>query len=320
LLGIVSKNDERIALEAIASHPEMLLRANHFAGWRINWEDKAGNIIALTEELNLGLDSVVFIDDNPIERDRIRQTLPAVLVPEWPPSPAYYCLALASLDCFDAPFVSLEDRNRTAMYAVERERKESLDQTPDLDEWLAGLGLMMEVELLSDTNLPRAVQLLNKTNQLNLSTRRLSATQFLAWAEQPDHQVLVFRVTDKFGDYGLVGIGSLACDRATGQAKVIDFVLSCRVFGRKLEESMFWVLEAKARAAGASVLAADYLATPKSGPTLAMLKRLELDREPDSNKFISSLSQERRFPDCVKLKWKNRTELDRQDASIGSAS
>jgi FkbH-like protein len=188
LLGIVSKNDEHIALEALYSHPEMILRAECFAGWRINWEDKARNIVDLAEELNLGLDSGVFIDDNPVERDRIRHALPAVLVPEWPASPASYCLALAAMDCFDAPVVSVEDRHRTVMYMAERERKQSLEEAPGLEQWLAGLGLTMDVELLSETNLPRAVQLLNKTNQLNLSTRRLSAREFLAWAEHPDHQ------------------------------------------------------------------------------------------------------------------------------------
>lgn len=306
LLGIASKNDERIALEAIASHPEMVLRAEHFAGWRINWNDKARNLVELVDELNLSLDAAVFIDDNPVERDRIRQALPTVLVPEWPANPAYYCSALAALDCFDMPFVSAEDRNRTAMYVAERDRKRSLQDALGLDDWLRSLELTMEVEPLRPANLPRAIQLLNKTNQLNLSTRRLSASEFMEWAEQPDHLVLVFKVADRFGDYGLVGIGSLAVDPAGASARVVDFLLSCRVFGRKVEEAMFRALEASAQACGASQLVAEYRATSKNAPCLTMLKRLGLEHQPGGDRFTSSLPSERRFPDCVKLKWNGR--------------
>jgi predicted enzyme involved in methoxymalonyl-ACP biosynthesis len=118
----------------------------------------------------------------------------------------------------------------------------------------------------------------------------------------------------------LVGIGSLAFDRVYGRAEVIDFVLSCRVFGRKLEESLFWVLEAAARAGGASVLTADYCPTPKNGPTLAILERLDLGRRPNSNQFVSLLSRERSFPDCVKLRWNNQVVLAQVDSAIGSAT
>jgi FkbH-like protein len=316
LLGIVSKNDERIAVEAIASHPEMVLRTEHFAGTRIDWNDKARNVVELADELNLGLDAVVFIDDNPVERDRIRQALPAVLVPEWPTSPMYYCSRLAALDCFDVPFVSTEDRNRTAMYVAEGDRKRSRQDALGLDDWLRSLELTIEVEPLSPANLPRAIQLLNKTNQLNLSTRRLSASEFMEWAEQPDQRVLVFNVTDRFGDYGLVGIGSLAVDPATATARVVDFLLSCRVFGRKVEESMFWVLEATAQACGVSQLIAEYRVTSKNAPCLTMLKTLGLEHNLDGDRFTSSLPSERPFPYCVKLRWNDRPHA----ASLASAT
>ncbi len=306
LLGIVSKNDKHVALDAIASHPEMVLRAEHFAGYRINWDDKARNVVELADELNLSLDAVVFIDDNPVERARIRQALPTVLVPEWPANPAYYCSALAALDCFDVPFVSAEDRCRTAMYVAERGRKRSRQDALGLDDWLRSLELTMEVEPLSEPNLPRAIQLLNKTNQLNLSTRRLSASEFMEWAQQPDHLVLVFKVTDRFGDYGLVGIGSLAVDLAEGSAWVVDFLLSCRVFGRKVEGAMFRILEASAQACGASKMVAEYRVTSKNAPCLTMLKSLGLEHDPGGDRFTSSLPSERPFPDCVKLRWNDR--------------
>jgi FkbH-like protein len=303
LLAVASKNDEHIALEALESHPEMLLRTRHFAGWRINWNDKCANIVELADELNIGLDAAVFIDDNPIERDRIRKALPAVLVPEWPANPVQYCNALMGLDCFDAPIVSAEDRDRTAMYAAERERTQARHQAPSLDDWLQSLELTMEVDRLSPANLPRAVQLLNKTNQFNLSTRRLSASEFLQWAGEEDHCVLVFKVADKFGDYGLVGIWSLVLDQSERTARLIDYLLSCRVFGRKVEEGMFRVLEMVARRSGASRLAANYQPTEKNRPCLAILEALELERPEGGLEFTSNLEIERPFPRCVRIKW-----------------
>ena len=123
---MVSKNTEGIALEAIAKHPEMVLRQNDFVGWRINWKDKAQNIADLMKELNLGLDSAVFLDDNPVERARVAEALPDVLVPDLPTDKMLYPSALRRLDCFDSPTVSSEDRKRAAFYSAERERRTNL--------------------------------------------------------------------------------------------------------------------------------------------------------------------------------------------------
>ena len=134
LLGIVSKNDEAVALEAFRRHPEMALRVEDFAGRRINWEDKAKNIVELTRELNLGLQSVVFIDDNPYERARVRETLPEVFVPEWPEDKMSYRAALLSLGCFDRPRITEEDKRRTEMYAGEARRNALKADVGSLDE------------------------------------------------------------------------------------------------------------------------------------------------------------------------------------------
>jgi len=306
VLGIVSKNHEAVALNALRSHPEMVLRTEDFAGWRINWQDKARNIVDLAQELNLGLDAVVFIDDNPVERDRIRQALPEVLVPQWPSNPAYYCAALAALDCFDGPVVSAEDRARTAMYVADRERKRLRQDALGLEDWLQSLQLTLEVERLGESNLPRAAQLLNKTNQLNLSTRRLSAAEFMAWSGQDDHVALVFKVTDKFGDYGLVGIGTLALEPDHKSAQIVDFVLSCRAMGRKVENAIIAVLASSARAAGANRLVAQYIPTPKNAPCLEVLEGLTVNSRPEEYLFVWNLEQEPPWPDCVKLVWKDQ--------------
>jgi len=288
LLAIVSKNEESIAIEAITKHPEMALKMDDFAGWRINWQDKAANIIDLMAELNLGLDSAVFIDDNPVERARVREALPQLLVPEWPSDKRLYPEALLSLDCFDRPSVTEEDRQRARMCAVERIRKESKLHLVNLEEWLATLKTTVRVEELNQANLPRAAQLLNKTNQMNLSTRRMSEADFDAWAEEEGRRVWTFRVSDKFGDSGLTGILSIEIDGP--QARIIDFVLSCRVIGRKIEEAMLHIAISWARSAGVQEVYANYSQTPKNKPCYDFFQKSGLTCRA-GNRFVWDAAQ-----------------------------
>jgi FkbH-like protein len=283
LLAIVSKNDESIATEAIAKHPEMVLKMDDFAGWRINWRDKAANIVDLMNELNLGLDSAVFVDDSPVERARVREALPQLFVPDWPADKRLYTEALLSLDCFDSPLLTEEDRQRVRMCAVDRVRKESKRQVSDLEEWLATLNTTVRVEELNLGNLPRAAQLLNKTNQMNLSTRRMSEADFHAWARAEGRRVWTFRVSDKFGDSGLTGILSL--EFAGSRARIIDFVLSCRVIGRKIEEAMLFVAIECARSAGVREVDVTYCQTPKNKPCYAFFQRSGLTHRGE-NAFV----------------------------------
>ncbi len=297
--------DFQLALKAIANHPEMVLRLDDFAGWRIDWNDKAHNIAELVAELNLGLDAAVLIDDHPAERARVAEALPGLLVPPWPRSPLEFASALRALDCFDAPAVSAEDRQRGAMYLSERRRKQLQQTVPSLDAWLSTLELRVEVEELSAANLERAAQLLNKTNQMNLRTRRLPASEMLAWASAPDRRVLVFRVTDKFGDYGLVGIGSLSLDRAAATASIEDFVLSCRVMGRRIEEAMLHTLAAQARRSGSSSLRAAYLPTARNQPCLRFFCGSGMTEtsgnSAESRLFDWRLDRDYPLPECVSL-------------------
>jgi FkbH-like protein len=271
VLAVVSKNEEAIAMEAIEKNPEMELRARDFGAWRINWEDKAENIVDLMEDLNLGLDSAVFLDDSPHERDRIRQALPDVLVPDWPSDPMDYAKALRELRCFESPSMSSEDRSRTAMYVSDRERKTLKRELGSVDRWLETLDLEIHVEPLSPSNLERTAQLLNKTNQMNLTTRRLSAQELAAWASGGHHQTWTFRVRDKIGDYGLCGIASLAfCD---SRAELVDFVLSCRAMGRGVEEAIISVAARQVRSAGVEKLSVTYVPTKKNRPCIRWIEQ-----------------------------------------------
>ena len=272
LLAIASKNEEQVALEAIRNHPEMVLKLEDFAGWRINWQDKAQNVLDLMTELNLGPQSTLFIDDNPVERARIKESLPEVLVPDWPEDPLFYPAALLSLRCFEMPSLSQEDLVRSSMYLSENKRQALKQTISSLEEWLTRLAIRIQVEELHPANLQRATQLLNKTNQMNLSTRRLSEAELMAWAEQKHHRLWTLRVSDKFGDAGLTGIVSLEIQDPNAQ--IVDFILSCRVMGRKIEEAMLATAIHYAAALGVEEVYARYIPTSKNKPCLDLFKNL----------------------------------------------
>ncbi len=300
LLAVVSKNEETIALEAMEKHPEMALRPRDLAAWRINWADKAQNVADLMSELNLGLDSAVFLDDSPHERSRIRQALPDVLVPEWPSDPMDYASALRELRCFESPSLSNEDRLRTAMYVSSRKRKELQVEGQSVEQWLEMLEMEVCVETLSASNLERTAQLLNKTNQMNLTTRRMSAQELAAWASTENHRSWTFRVRDKIGDYGLCGIASLVFDGS--RADLVDFVLSCRAMGRGVEDAIISVVAEKAREAGAEGLTASYVPTNKNKPCMRWLEQQNcFVRDQDGQTFLLDASSDTPAPKHIRI-------------------
>lgn len=299
LLGIVSKNDEEVALEAIKNHPEMVLRLEDFAGWKINWRDKAQNIVDLVSELNLGLQSVVFIDDNPVERARVREALNEVFVPEWPEDKMLYRSALLSLHCFDTPSISEEDTERTRMYVTERQRKDLKIAIGSLNEWLRSLGTKIRVEELNEANLQRAAQLLNKTNQMNLTTRRMTESEMVDWARQSNHKLWTFQVSDNFGASGLTGIMSLEVEGKSG--RIVDFILSCRVMGRKVEETMLYTTIKCAKSQQLSKLYAKYIPTSKNKPCLEFWKASGFFYDEKDGCFTWELGNEYALPDCIQI-------------------
>ena len=299
ILAIVSKNEEPIALEAIEKHPEMVLRLSDFATWRINWRDKAQNITELVSELNVGLDSVVFIDDSPHERSLVRELLPDVLVPELSGDPLNLLSELADLRCFESASISHEDRARTSMYVADRQRKDLATRGESVGEWLKQLDSEVEVVRLSAANIDRAVQLFNKTNQMNLTTRRLSVRELQDWASQPTHQVWTFRVRDRFGDHGLCGIASLAVHG--NHAELVDFVLSCRVMGREVEDAIISVVAAKARDAGAALLQASYVPTKKNAPCLRWFEERTMFRRPNQGTFLLDIASHAPAPEHIRI-------------------
>jgi len=184
------------------------------------------------------------------------------------------------------------------MYAAERTRRTERTAIPSLDEWLESLGTSVTVESLSDGNLDRTVQLFNKTNQMNLATRRLSRSELQQWALMPGHRLLTFRVADRFGDSGLTGLVGLSIEGM--RARLEDFLLSCRVMGRQVEETMLHVAVDHARSRGARTLHAEFRPTPRNAPCLAFLQRSGL-REAAPNQFVWDLGQPFAGPPFITL-------------------
>ncbi len=277
VLAIASKNDEAVALDALTHHPDMVLRPGDFAGWRINWTDKATNIAELLRELKLGADAAIFIDDNPAERARVAQALPGILVPDWPTDPTLAAGTLDALPCFDTVAVTDEDRVRSELYAAERQRTAAATPGMSQDEWLDQLGVHIEATPLNAANITRAAQLFNKTNQMNMATRRMTADDLLAWSARAGHHMLTVRVSDKFGDYGLTGIVGIACEGS--KATITDFLLSCRVMGRGVEQAMVHLAARWAASAGAETLTAHLTPTERNRPCQEFWAASGFDRD-----------------------------------------
>ena len=280
----------------------MLLRKSDFVGWRINWNDKAANILDLAKELNLGLASIVFIDDNPAERDRVASALPDVLVPDWPKDATSYVSALRELDCFQTSTLSNEDRTRKESYVANRERQLLMQTFDSADDWLRRLGTRVRVSPVSAANIARVAQLFNKTNQLNLSTRRLSEQEILDWQLPQHRSMLAISVSDHFGDMGLVGIVSVEVGAASGA--IVDYILSCRVMGRKVEETLLHIAAEELVQLGANTVEIRYLPTARNRPTLEVLQKAGLRaRTPEC--FVIDVKEGFKQPDTVTLERDN---------------
>jgi FkbH-like protein len=302
LLAIASKNDEKTAMEAIQQHPEMILKQVDFVGWRINWQDKAENIADLARKLNLGLDSVVFIDDSEFERRRVRDALPEVLVPEWPTDKTQYISHLMGLRCFESLQMSAEDVARTKMYHEEQSRNLVRKEYVSLDEWLAASDLAITVKKLDEVDLPRVVQLINKTNQMNLTTRRLNEQELQQWLDTTGAALWSIRVADRFGDSGLCGvISAMIAPQMDDTVRIVDFILSCRVLGRKVEDVMLHVAVNWALAQQKAKVVATHVPTERNGVCRDFWMNSGCERVAADNTFVWPSEKMHTLPSFIKV-------------------
>jgi FkbH-like protein len=265
ILAVCSKNDAGIAEAAFRDHPEMVLRRADIAAFQANWDDKAQNLKAIAARLNIGVDALVFVDDNPIERARVRQALPMVAVPEMPEDPAHYVRCLAEAGYFEAVAFTADDRNRAEQYAANAEREALLGAAESMDEFLRGLKMTAVHGPFTAVDHARVVQLINKTNQFNTTTRRYAGEEIARIMEDPDLLTLQFRLLDRVGDNGLVSTMILRPTAGDEQTLEIEnWVMSCRVFGREREFEAMNIAVETARERGVRALIADYIPTAKN--------------------------------------------------------
>jgi FkbH-like protein len=264
LLAVCSKNDANNALEPFLHHPEMVLKREHMAAFIANWDDKAKNILRIQELLNIGLDSMVFLDDNPFERNLVRELLPAVIVPELPEDPAEYLPAIAALNLFETTSFSAEDLQRTEMYRVEAERRQEQSSYANVEEFLTSLDMRITVEPWDDFHLPRIAQLIQRSNQYNLTTRRLSETQCRAIMHDTGRWLPIYaKLTDRLGDHGLISV--VACEMSGSDLAIRDWLMSCRVLARTVEQFLMAQVFESAKRLGLRRVTGEYVPTAKNG-------------------------------------------------------
>ncbi len=264
ILAVNSKNNFDDAIRVLREHPYQVLREEHFAALRINWQSKVQNLIELANEINIGLDSMVFIDDNPHEREQVRQALPEVMVVDLPSNPRLYRQTIEALDVFDVLSLTKEDMRRGEMYVGKRKRAELERTAGSLEDFLRGLGLRVTVREATDFDMPRVVQLIGKTNQFNLTTRRYTDAQVREMSDSGDVAVYCMAVSDRFGDEGIVGV---AIVRKGAEEWVVDsFLMSCRVIGRSVETAFLAKIVADARKGGAKRLVGEFIPSKKNAP------------------------------------------------------
>jgi FkbH-like protein len=264
LLAVCSKNNPADAMEALSGHPGMLLQPRDFAAMRINWNDKARNLREIAAELNIGLDTIAFLDDNPVERQQVREQAPEAIVIHLPEDPMDYARTVRDCPWFERLALSDEDRHRGEYYAAQRARLELESSVTSKEDFYRGLDQVAEIAPVNAQTLARASQLTQKTNQFNLTTKRYTEPQIAAMAACPNWRVWTLRVKDRYADNGLVGV---AITHVDGEVCEIDsFLMSCRVIGRTLETALLAHLAADARDQGAKLLQGWFLPTRKNAP------------------------------------------------------
>lgn len=262
VLAVCSKNEDDAARLPFREHGEMLLREDHIAVFQANWTDKASNLRAIAATLNIGVDALVFLDDNPAEREQVRRELPLVGVPELPDDPALYPRMLAAAGYFEAIAFSDEDRNRADLYQSLAERAQLMADASDMESYLRALDMTCTIGPVEPRNRARVAQLINKSNQFNLTTRRYTEAEVAAAESDPVRHLAQIRLADRFGDHGLISV--LIADKA-GEAWVIDtWLMSCRVLGRRVQEAALAHLAAAARAEGARRLIGHFIPSAKN--------------------------------------------------------
>lgn len=263
VLAVCSKNEDAIARMPFKDHPDMLLREEHIAVFQANWSDKASNIRAISEALSLGLESIVFLDDNPAERKQVRDELPEVAVPELPSDPALYVSILLAAGYFESINFSEEDRNRAGLYQANAKRVQILNQSSDMNSYLKSLDMEISFRPFDKTNQQRIFQLISKSNQFNLTTKRYNQSDLARFEADDNYFTRQIRLKDIFGDNGMICV--IICKKDKDAWEIDTWLMSCRVLERQVEVACLHDIVANALSGRAKKLIGRFLPTPRNG-------------------------------------------------------
>jgi len=263
LLAVCSKNEKANALLPFEKHPEMVLKLEDIAMFVANWNDKADNIRQIREVLNIGIDSMVFLDDNPFERNLVRELVPGITVPELPEDPADYVRAVSELNLFETTTFSAEDSKRTEMYRAEAQRREEQASFGSVDDFLQSLEMRMTVARFDSFHLPRISQLMQRSNQFNVTTRRLSEVECKSLMEDQRWLPLYAKLADRLSDHGLISVVTL--EAREDSLAIRDWLMSCRVLVRGVEQFMMNRTVEHAKKLGLPRVTAEFIPTAKNG-------------------------------------------------------
>jgi FkbH-like protein len=278
ILAINSKNNSEDAIKVIREHPYMILKEENFACIKINWNDKVSNMKEIATELNIDLDSFVFFDDDPINREFVKMALPQVTTIDLPQDPVQYTAILCSLNDFNALSITSEDSKRSKMYVEQQKRIELQSDVSNLDDFLKQLEIKITIKNVNESTISRISQLTLKTNQFNLSTKRYQEDEIRKLTMDDMYVVGCIQVEDKFGDNGITGVYVVRKDNPTEW--IIDtFLLSCRVMGREVEKEMMGNIVQQAKKEGILKLKSQYIETEKNIPCKHFLKDCGFKKE-----------------------------------------
>lgn len=288
ILAVCSKNNEETAKEPFEKHPEMILRLSDISMFVANWEDKASNILNIQKTLNIGMDSIVFIDDNPFERNSVKAMIPDITVPELPEDPANYLSYLKSLNLFETVSYSENDKDRTKQYQAEVGRSTMQSNFESFDDYLKSLEMKATVHKFDEFEIPRIAQLTQRSNQFNLRTVRYTEADIEKIANSDKYLTLSFALKDKFGDYGL--ISAVIMEKQDDKTLFIDtWLMSCRVLKRGMEEFIVNSIINEAKQNGFEKVIGEYIKTPKNAMVEKIYSKLGF-KEVENNQFVAEVN------------------------------
>ena len=285
ILAICSKNTHEVAETAFKSHPDMHLNMNDISMFVANWEDKATNIQLIAKTLNIGLDSIVFVDDNPVERLLVKERLPQVSVPELPNDPAYFVEVLSNESFFESFFLTEEDKKKNQVYKENANRVSLEQQANSLSEFLSGLEMKLKLSEFKSQDLPRITQLINKTNQFNMTAKKLTEMEVKEKTSDDNIITLQARLLDKFGDNGLISAATATISNDT--LTIDNWVMSCRVFQREVEHAMLNAIVRIALERKMRVIQGIYIPTSKNSYVSKLYSGLGFSLKEEKNSGIT---------------------------------